>query len=937
MKVATGRPGLAIEQTEGGGGSSIRVSPRTPAADRRQVRHRRDAAARAHAPGRGPGGGRRAQRRRRDAQVRGVRAEGARRRDREDGPARPAARRRLQPRPAVGRGGALGGAPGRRLGVAVVEPRAAPRLLGPLVRADSGAGKVRHGRRAGRPSRRRRAASCWRRTSSRGPASKAGTTLYRVGNLGRVWVQSAVAERDAGFVSVGQPARVRLQHRLRSARRRGSRSSRRPSTRRPEPSARGWSSPTRGWRSSRGCSPTWSIDAPLGVRLAVPDSALLLSGEHRYVFVDRGGGRLEPVEVAGRRARRRLRRGSTAGSRPGDRVATGATFLLSSEAKLRDALPRWRVAVIARLIALSARHRLIVLLLVALGAGAGVWSLRRTPLDAVPDLSDVQVTVYTEWMGRSPDLVEDQITYPIVTALVGAPRVTAVRGQSMFGMSFVNVIFEDGTDLYWARSRVLEYMSSLAAKLPDRVTPVLGPDATGVGWVYEYALVDRRGRHEPRRSCSRSRTGPCATRCRASPAWRRWPARGASPRSIRSTSIPIVCRASASRSCRSPRRSGARTTTSAAACWRSPAPSTSSAGAATSRPPPTSRRSCSAARTARPSPCATWAQVRIGPAQRRGLARSRRRGRDRRRGGDHAPGRERPRRHRRASRRGSPRSSRRCPHGVEVVTTYDRSTLIRDSIGTLRRTLIEEMVVVGLVILVFLLHVRSTLVPVLMLPIAVLLAFVPDGGHAPRRQHHEPGRDRHRHRRDGRRRDHRGRERPQAARALGDRGPPRTRAARWSREALTEVGRPIFFSLLVITVAFLPVFTLEGTEGRLFKPLAYTKTFSMAFAALLSVTLVPAIAALFIRGRIRSRGGEPDRPAARRCLRAGLPVRAPVPLADPGRRGAAGRGDDPGRAAPRQRVHAAAQRRDAALHADRRARHERGQRRRRPPAHGPRA
>jgi Cu(I)/Ag(I) efflux system membrane protein CusA/SilA len=123
--------------------------------------------------------------------------------------------------------------------------------------------------------------------------------------------------------------------------------------------------------------------------------------------------------------------------------------------------------VIGRLIALSARHRLIVLVVVALAAGAGVWSLRRTPLDAIPDLSDVQVTVYTEWMGRSPDLIEDQITYPIVTALVGAPRVTAVRGQSMFGMSFVNVIFEDGADLYWARSRVLEYMSSIAAKLPE--------------------------------------------------------------------------------------------------------------------------------------------------------------------------------------------------------------------------------------------------------------------------------------------------------------------------------------------------------------------------------------------------------------------------------------------------------------------------------------
>src|ERR1022692_4006640 len=139
---------------------------------------------------------------------------------------------------------------------------------------------------------------------------------------------------------------------------------------------------------------------------------------------------------------------------------------------------------IAWLIALCARQRLLTIVLVGFGAVAGFFALRSTRLDAVPDLSDVQVTVFTEWMGRSPDLVEDQITYPIITTLVGAPHVTAVRGQSMFGMSFVNVIFEDGTDLYWARSRVLEFMASIASKLPDRVTPVLGPDATGVGWVY---------------------------------------------------------------------------------------------------------------------------------------------------------------------------------------------------------------------------------------------------------------------------------------------------------------------------------------------------------------------------------------------------------------------------------------------------------------------
>ncbi len=200
---------------------------------------------------------------------------------------------------------------------------------------------------------------------------------------------------------------------------------------------------------------------------------------------------------------------------------------------------------IGKLIELCARQRFVTIALVLLAAGVGAWSLDRTPLDAIPDLSDVQVTLYTEWMGRSPDLVEDQITYPVVSALVGAPHVTAVRGQSMFGMSFVTVIFEDGTDLYWARSRVLEYLSALGAKLPQGVAPVLGPDATGVGWVYEYALVDRSGRTGCR-SCSPCRTGTSATRSRRCRAWPRSPRWAASSRSTRSTSTPTGCSSSAS-------------------------------------------------------------------------------------------------------------------------------------------------------------------------------------------------------------------------------------------------------------------------------------------------------------------------------------------------------------------------------------------------------
>jgi Cu(I)/Ag(I) efflux system membrane protein CusA/SilA len=174
---------------------------------------------------------------------------------------------------------------------------------------------------------------------------------------------------------------------------------------------------------------------------------------------------------------------------------------------------------IARLIAASARAPAMTILAVAAFAAWGWVSLQRAPLDAIPDLSDIQVIIFTEWMGQSPDLVEDQITYPISAALVAAPRVQAVRGQSMFGMSFVNVIFEDGTDIYWARSRVLEYMSSVRAKLPQGVNPTLGPDATGVGWVFEYALVDKTGKHDLHELRS---IQDWSVRSRVCPAWPKW-------------------------------------------------------------------------------------------------------------------------------------------------------------------------------------------------------------------------------------------------------------------------------------------------------------------------------------------------------------------------------------------------------------------------------
>jgi Cu(I)/Ag(I) efflux system membrane protein CusA/SilA len=522
--------------------------------------------------------------------------------------------------------------------------------------------------------------------------------------------------------------------------------------------------------------------------------------------------------------------------------------------------------VIARLIALSARHRLVVLFIVALAAAGGLWSLRRTPLDAIPDLSDVQVTIYTEWMGRSPDLIEDQISYPIVTALVGAPRVTAVRGQSMFGMSFVNVIFEDGTDLYWARSRVLEYMSSITAKLPEKVTPVLGPDATGVGWVYEYALVDRTGQQSLPElqslqdwSLRYALQGvPGVAEVASATSFAKEYQVNLDPAHLQSFGVSLMQVTEAIR--RSNNDVGGRVLeVSGTEHFIRGRGYVKTAGDL--------EKVVLGSVNGTPITLRDVGEVRIGPAQRRGVL-------DLDGQGETVGGVVIMRQGENALDVIDAVKARLAeikptlPSGVEVVTTYDRSTLIRDSIGTLRRTLIEEMIVVGGVILLFLLHVRSTLVPVLMLPVAVLLAFVPMaamrlganimslGGIAiaigamvdaaiivienvhKRLEHWEA---------DGRRE-------------------PRNEVV---THALMEVGRPIFFSLLVITVAFLPVFTLEGTEGRLFKPLAYTKTFSMAFAALLSVTLVPAVAALFIRGRIRS---EAENPIARLLAAAYGPI-----------------------------------------------------------------
>jgi Cu(I)/Ag(I) efflux system membrane protein CusA/SilA len=532
---------------------------------------------------------------------------------------------------------------------------------------------------------------------------------------------------------------------------------------------------------------------------------------------------------------------------------------------------------IAKIIAWSAHNRLATLLLVGLMTAWGVISLRSTALDAIPDLSDVQVIIFSEWMGRAPDLVEDNITYPVVSSLLGSPRVTAVRGQSMFGMSFVTIIFEDGTDLYWARSRVLEKLSSISNRLPQGVTPILGPDATGVGWVFEYALVDKTG-HTTLQQLQSIQDWTVRYALQAVPGVAEVASIGGfvkeyqidlDPDRLAALNIPLSTVVNMVRMSNADVGGRVLEVSGTEHYVR---------GRGYVKSPQDLEKVVLGSHMGTPVLLRDVAAVRIGPAQRRGLA-------DLDGEGETVGGVVVARSGTNALEVIDAVKARMAelkptlPPGVEIVPTYDRSTLIRGSIDTLKHTLIEELIVVTLVILLFLLHFRSTLVPALLLPIAVLLAFIPMkqmgltanimslGGIAiaigamvdaaiivVENVHKRLERW-----------EHEGSKEPRADVVL---------------QALQEVGRPIFFSLLVITVGFLPVFTLEGTEGRLFSPLAFTKTFSMGFAALLSVTLVPAIAATFIRGKIRDEAHNPisrvlDRlydPVCRFALRFRWPV-----------------------------------------------------------------
>jgi Cu(I)/Ag(I) efflux system membrane protein CusA/SilA len=506
---------------------------------------------------------------------------------------------------------------------------------------------------------------------------------------------------------------------------------------------------------------------------------------------------------------------------------------------------------IARLIEGSARNPILVILCVLLLAAGGLWAGFQVPLDAVPDLSDAQVIIYTEWPGRSPTLIEDQVTYPIVTSLLAGPKVKRVRGVSEYGVSYVYVIFEDRTDLYWARSRVLEYMQKLTGRLPSGVSPTLGPDATGVGWVYQYALVDESGVHDLAQLRSlqdwylryQLESVPGVAEVSAVGGFVKQYQIEVDPNTLAAYKLPIktiieaVRQSNAEVSGRVLEMAGTEYVIRGRGYLRS-------IDDIELIPVGTDGRGT-------PILIRDLAHVQVGPDQRRGIVELDGKGQTVggiviMRAGENALS---------VIERIKARLAEitpALPKGVHIVSTYDRSDLIHRAIAVLREKLVEESLIVSLVALVFLFHLRSALVAILILPVAILLSFIPmsylhitssimslggiaiaigamvDAAIVMVENAHK-----------------RLEQRPQSNRI------------ETIITAAKEVGRPLFFSLLVIAVSFLPIFALESQEGRLFTPLAYTKTFAMLAATALSVTLAPVLMVLFIRGRIRAEKKNP--------------------------------------------------------------------------------
>jgi len=532
--------------------------------------------------------------------------------------------------------------------------------------------------------------------------------------------------------------------------------------------------------------------------------------------------------------------------------------------------------VISRWIDWCAQNRFLVFTGTLLLVLAGIWSLRRIPLDALPDISDVQVIVHSPWAGQPPSLIEDQVTYPIVTKLLAAPHVKAVRAQTMFGDSYVFVVFEDGTDLYWARSRVLEYMQQITGRLPAGVHPVIGPDATGAGWVYEYVVVDRS--HQRSLAELRSvqdwylryqlETVPGVAEVATIGGFVKQYQVNLDPNKLRAYNIPLSLVIEKVRA--STNEVGGRLLEMGGAQYMI-------RGLGYLRSLNDLEAVPVATKNGTPVLVRDLGTVSFGPDIREGVAEWQGEGetvagivvmRDGMNALTVIDG----------VKRKLAETKSSLPPGVEVVSGYDRSGLIHASIETLQRDLLEEAIIVSVVIILFLFHFRSALIPILTLPIAVVASFIPmyylhvssnimslgglalaigvlvdaaivmvENGYRQLSEH------------------------PSAE----TEEVPAPERRRILLSAAKQVGPAIFFSLVIIVVSFLPVFLLEAQEGRMFRPLAWTKTLAVGFSSVLAISLVPVLMILFIRGKLRPESKNPISritqaiylPVLRLCLR----------------------------------------------------------------------
>ena len=531
---------------------------------------------------------------------------------------------------------------------------------------------------------------------------------------------------------------------------------------------------------------------------------------------------------------------------------------------------------ISRWIDWCSRNRFLVFTGTLLLVLTGIWAMRHIPLDALPDISDVEVVIHTRWEGQPPSIIEDQVTYPIVTTILAAPHVKAVRAQTMFGDSYVFVIFEDTTDLYWARSRVLEYMQQITGRLPEGVHPVLGPDATGAGWVYEYALVDR----SHRRSLADLRslqdwylryqleTVPGVAEVATIGGFVRQYQVNVDPDKLRAYGVPLSTVIERVRG--STNEVGGRLLEMGGAEYMIRGLGYLHSLSDLETVPVMTKNGT-------PVLVRDLGTVTFGPDIREGVAEWQGEGetvggivvmRD----GMNALNVINGIKQKLAEIKPS------LPPGVEVVAGYDRSGLIHASIETLQRDLLEEAIIVSIVIVIFLFHFRSALIPILTLPIAVVASFIPmyylhvtsnimslgglalaigvlvdaaiimvENGYR------------------------------QLSEQQSSQPEPLTETQRRKilLNSAKQVGPAIFFSLVIIVVSFLPVFLLEGQEGRMFRPLAWTKTLAVGFSSVMAITLVPVLMILFIRGRLTPESRNPISritqalylPVLRLCLR----------------------------------------------------------------------